>query len=285
MSPLHETPLENTSEVVGRLFHDGYAVVNNVLPPYELSRLSREVAAHFSTKKSSRRNGIIAHGRHRYIAHTMLVPGALNVYTSETLLAVADEYCEDSSHLSNHRIYRNLSSYTSKMVWHKDNKRDDLDSSGRLRSQMDDADKGLILILYLNPVKSGGLQFIPGTHKSLNGVETFSEKTVDTTQVLTLNNVEGGVGILYDYRIIHRAEPVRRPHHRRDALFAQMSPSRMPPGEPIVARASDLASLSPEARRFLSMNSEFQTEHAPHFPIDNGDPGSIRRRLITFVSR
>lgn len=263
----------------------GFCIISGLLPQHEMEELAASTRQHFNRRKFSRRNGVISHGRHRFIANTMFIKNALKLYTNPSLIEIADGYCGSKSHLSNHRIYRNLSSFTSKMVWHKDNKSDSFDSKGNLKSQMESSDKGLILILYLSDVKDGGLQFVPGTQKSWNEKETFANSAIPTSDIINFNDVPCGTGILYDYRIIHRAQPVRRPGHKRDSLFAQMSPEWMPIGEPIALIASDVAELDESARRFLGMNRYESVVHSPHYPIDFGDKGSLKRMLITLFSR
>lgn len=282
---LNSVDIRETETIQRLLDTQGFCVISGLLPQKEMEDLAASTEKHFKQRKFSRRNGVISHGRHRFIANTMFITNALQLYTNPNLIEIADRYCGSESHLSNHRIYRNLSSFTSKMVWHKDNKSDSFDSKGNLQSQMESSDKGLILILYLSDVKDGGLQFVPGTHESLNEKETFANSEIPAKDVISFNNVPRGTGILYDYRIIHRAQPVRRPGHKRDSLFAQMSPDWMPVGEPIALKASDVGQVSEAGRRFLGMNVRERIQHSPHYPIDFGDKGSLKRVLITLLSR
>ena len=62
------------------------------------------------------------------------------------------------------------------------------------------------------------------------------------------NNRPKGTFIAYDYATIHRAKPYNG-GQVRTSMFGQLSPSRMPVGEPILLNTRDLNGPNKEAKR------------------------------------
>ena len=263
-------PVSAHTDVLGQLQHSGFCLVNNILSSDQLQALHDGVNQVFSSGGTRYRNSFVRQGQHRFLSFTHLAPHALKIYSNQHLIDLADSYCGSPSHLSNHRIYQNLPvrSKRHSMAWHKDNKLDFIAEDGRFVTRMCEEDMGLILIMYLSDVSDGGLQLIPGTHLYMNSQEVFPD-VPPGFRVFTANNLKAGTGILYDYRIIHRAQPVAARSHTRISLFAQMSPDHMPSGEPIVVNSYEFEQLNSRQKSFLGAG---RAPSSVHWPQDSELP-------------
>jgi hypothetical protein len=273
-------PLSDSSGILESLNLNGIAVINDIIPHSEMRFLANRVSDIFSSPLGTHRNGYIRSGNNKFISYSMLLPHSLAIYANEELLKIADSYCGSFSHLSNHRIYQNLCQtrfLTKPMKWHKDNKLDYINQQGNHITTMVQHDKGLILILYLSDTTKGGTQFKLDTHSYRNDIECFEEKSISQFQTYTANNLPIGTGILYDYRMIHRAQPTYSRNHQRISLFAQYSPCHMPNGEPIHIGSSVVKSLSDRQRRLLNIDSENGLPTAPNWPLDASHEGYLPR--------
>jgi hypothetical protein len=68
---------------------------------------------------------------------------------------------------------------------------------------------------------------------------------------VTFNNSPRGTFIAYDYGLIHRAKPYRG-GRVRTSMFGQLSPSKMPTGEPILLNTRDLLNLTSKQKQVLN---------------------------------
>lgn len=261
--------IESTTDIVSEINQNGMCLVRDLIPQEQLKDLRSYLKKRFRLSNAARfRNGFIRSGNHKFLSYTMLAPHALSIYANKHLIRAATAYCGDC-HVSNHRIFQNLEILPllgRPMHWHKDNKIDFIDEHGAHQTRMIEDDKGLIMIMYLSDVKVGGTQFIPSSHLYRNESESFRPGEVLESDCITLNHVKAGTAVLYDYRLIHRAQPFYRRKHRRLALFSQMSPRFMPKGEPVAVSVDDLFRLDEMQRSFLGFNSQHPT--APNWPID-----------------
>lgn len=224
------------------------------------------------------RNPVISSGLADYIGHTFMVDGAIDLYLNENILEIAERYTGAKMHLSNHRIFRNKSSLRGAQAWHKDNKMDFLDEFGAHRTVVIENDRGLIMMFYLSDVEEGGTEFILGSHKKENDREVFPEERVlGLGERFVANGFEAGTVILYDYRMIHRASPVKNLSHERISLFAQISPENMPAGEPILLPSSKVGALSSRQANLLNFNTP---PTAPNWPLESS---SATSRFINIV--
>jgi len=246
-------PISCESEVLASLNNYGFCLVNDLASECIISHVLEQSSIIFSAPQGSLRNSFVRNGSHRYISFTLLVEGTIPILTNSHLLEIARNYCGSKVHLSNHRIYQNLPTTTkdSPMNWHKDNKLDYFDANSEIQSKMVPDDKGLIIILFLNDVKAGGTQLALNTHEYMNSQEVFLNLP-QGVEIFTANNLKAGTALLYDYRIIHRAQPVSDPLYNRISLFGQLSSEAMPKGEPIVMNSHSLKCLTEIQQYFLN---------------------------------
>ena len=240
-----------TKKILDALKSEGIVKFRGLLSHSDLDKMRKHSFELLSYENGDSRNAIISSGSSNFISHTFLVNNAISAYTNQHLLQIARDFCEDDVHLSNHRIFQNVTTKKSPQHWHKDNKMDFFENDKHITKMVSD-DKGLIMMYYLEDVNEGGTEFILGSQSLLNEVESFDDLEVRKLgNLFSANGSKAGEGILYDYRMIHRAGPVYTNGHSRLSLFSQMSPSKMPTGEPIVVRTSDIGNLSEEALNFF----------------------------------
>jgi ectoine hydroxylase-related dioxygenase (phytanoyl-CoA dioxygenase family) len=255
--------ISNTEEIVKTLKSDGIVKFKNLLTESELSELRRHAFSLLSSEGRDARNPIIADRHAKFISHTMLVENAILAYTNPNVLKIAKNFCGDVVHLSNHRIFQNVTTKGKPQHWHKDNKMDFIENGQHVTKMVSD-DMGLIMMYYLEDVVEGGTEFILGSQNSLNDNESFSDAEVRKLgKLYSANGSKAGEGILYDYRMIHRAGPAYTSGHSRLSIFAQMSPPKMPSGEPIAVRTSDIGNLTNDAAYFLNIGTP---STAPNWP-------------------
>ena len=215
----------------------------------------------------------------------------IDVYTNSTLIELAETYANDQVHLSNYRIYSTYPSDDFKMWWHLDNKIDTYDFNNRCFVQkVVPDDKGLIFIMYLSDVEDGGVQLVKGSHKWSRDYECegFDHMEEDFKQeIVTFNNCPKGTFVAYDYATIHRAKPYKG-GKVRTSMFGQLSPSRMPSGEPILLNVRDLPSLTDKQKQVLNFGNEPSTLNWPIGKIDEfnnkEESAGIRTKLKNFFS-
>ena len=152
------------------------------------------------------------------------------------------------------------------MWWHLDNKIDtyDFENNCFVQEVVPD-DKGLIFLMYLSDVEDGGVQLVKGSHKwSRNhDCEGFDHMENDFhKEIVTFNNRPKGTFIAYDYATIHRAKPYNG-GQVRTSMFGQLSPSRMPVGEPILLNTRDLNGLTKKQKEVLNFGQEPSTLNWP----------------------
>ena len=261
---------------------DGLVKFKDILSEADVNSMKDDVLRLLSPATKDARNCIIASESANFIGHTMFVKNAIKAYTNQHVLSIGEKFCNNQIHLANHRIYQNIKTKKEPQHWHKDNKVDFI-KDGKLITDMISDDKGLIMIYYLEDVNEGGTEFILGSQDKFNIQQSFSDSEVRKLgDVFSMNGSKAGEGVLYDYRMIHRAGPVYKSGHSRLSLFSQMSSSKMPAGEPIAVRTSDLGHLSEQAEAFL--NYGVQSTSA-NWPLIRVGKKSIFKRIIQKVKR
>ena len=261
---------------------EGLVKFKNILSEVEFNTMKDDVLRLLSPATQDARNCILPSESANFIGHTMFVKNAIKAYTNKNVLNIGEQFCNSKVHLANHRIYQNIATKKEPQHWHKDNKVDFM-KDGKLITDMVSDDKGLIMIYYLEDVNEGGTEFIMGSQDKLNTKESFSDSEVRKLgSVISMNGSKAGEGVLYDYRMIHRAGPTYKSGHSRLSLFSQMSSNKMPAGEPIALRTSDLGHLSEQAEAFL--NYGVQSTSA-NWPLIRVGKKSIFKRIIQKVKR
>ena len=271
---------------------DGFVDLSGLIDEQQIDVINNLIESAMDQPHSNGQRGYIKQGCQRYLADTLSYgKEIIDVYTNSTLIELAETYANDQVHLSNYRIYSTYPSDDFKMWWHLDNKIDTYDFNNRCFVQkVVPDDKGLIFIMYLSDVEDGGVQLVKGSHEWSRDYECegFDHMEEDfKNDVVTFNDCPKGTFVAYDYATIHRAKPYKG-GKVRTSMFGQLSPSRMPSGEPILLNVRDLPSLTDKQKQVLNFGNQPSTLNWPIGEIDEfyekEESASIRTKLKNFFS-
>ena len=246
---------------------DGFVDLTGLIDNKQIETINKRIELAMNQPHANGQRGYVKQGCQRYLADTLSYgKEIIDTYTNNTLIELAENYSQDVVHLSNYRIYSTYPSDDFKMWWHLDNKIDTYDfESKRFIQQVVPDDKGLIFLMYLSDVEDGGVQLVKGSHKWSRDYdcEGFDHMEEDfKNEVVTFNDCPKGTFVAYDYATIHRAKPYNG-GKVRTSMFGQLSPSRMPAGEPILLNARDLNDLSEKQKQVLNFGNEPTTLNWP----------------------
>ena len=259
------------NESIEKINKDGFVDLTGLISTKIVDSINMKISRPMSQPHINGQRGYIGCGCQRYLADTLSYgKEIIDVYTNGTLIELAEAYANDQVHLSNYRIYSTYPSDDFKMWWHLDNKIDtyDFEKKAFIQEVVPD-DVGIIFLMYLSDVEDGGVQVVKGSHhwSRKHEREDFDHMENEfSDDIVTFNNRPKGTFIAYDYGLIHRAKPYNG-GKVRTSMFGQLSPSKMPTGEPILLNSRDLNSLSPKQKQVLNFGKEPTTQN---WPI--GDP-------------
>tara|TARA_R110001592_G_scaffold295594_2_gene565685 strand:- start:32249 stop:33091 length:843 start_codon:yes stop_codon:yes gene_type:complete len=258
---------EQISEHLETLRADGFIEIEQGFTEAELAAVNSIIERPLNQLTINGTRGYVQQSNIRYLFQTFTWgKPIIDLYTKKSVIDLAAAYSGEDVHISNHRIYRSYPSRRKVMHWHVDNKIDTFDPDKRqFITHQAPIDKGLIMIAYLSDVHEGGTQMIKASHKwGKFDKESWSEAEINANdgEIVTFNNRKAGTVLLYDYRVIHRAQPYKyRP--LRTSLFAQYSPTAMPVGEPIYLSSQDINLLTDLQKRVLNFGASPSTENWP----------------------
>ena len=258
-------------ELIQKLNEDGYVDLSGLISSEMIDTINKKIALPMTQPHLNGQRGYIGCGCQRYLADTLSYgKEIIDVYTNDFLIELAETYAQDKVHLSNYRIYSTYPSEDFKMWWHLDNKIDTYDFEKKVFVQtVVPDDKGIIFLMYLSDVEDGGVQVVKGSHKWSSDYEREDFDHMEnefSNDIVTFNNRPKGTFVAYDYGLIHRAKPYSG-GKIRTSMFGQLSPSRMPTGEPILLNTRDLLGLTPKQQQVLNFGRKATTLN---WPI--GDP-------------
>lgn len=257
----------NPVEILNLISEDGYADLTGIISDQQIDTINNKIKFAMDQPHSNGQRGYVKQGCQRYLADTLSYgKEIIDVYTNPTLIEIAEKYAEDLVHLSNYRIYSTYPSEDFKMWWHLDNKIDtyDFEKKSFIQQVVPD-DKGLIFLMYLTDVVDGGVQLVKGSHKwsRKHNQESFDHMEDEfMDDIVTFNNCPKGTFVVYDYATIHRAKPYNG-GQVRTSMFGQLSPSRMPAGEPILLNVRDICELSEKQEQVLNFGKNPTTLNWP----------------------
>ena len=256
--------LDNLNQI---LETDGFVDLTGLIDNQEIEVINNSIELAMNQPHANGQRGYVKQGCQRYLADTLSYgKEIIDVYTNNTLIELAEKYSNDRVHLSNYRIYSTYPSADFKMWWHVDNKIDTYDFENKCFVQeVVPDDKGLIFIMYLTDVEDGGVQLIKGSHKwsrdyDCEGFDHMEENFKN--DIVTFNDCPKGTFIAYDYATIHRAKPYSG-GIIRTSMFGQLSPSKMPTGEPILLNVRDLHNITEKQKQILNFGKEPTTLNWP----------------------
>ena len=257
----------NPVEILSLISEDGYADLTGLISDQQIDTINDKIKFAMDQPHSNGQRGYVKQGCQRYLADTLSYgKEIIDVYTNPTLIEIAEKYAEDLVHLSNYRIYSTYPSEDFKMWWHLDNKIDTYDFEKKtFIQQVVPDDKGLIFLMYLTDVVDGGVQLVKGSQKwsRKHNQESFDHMEDEfMDDIVTFNNCPKGTFVVYDYATIHRAKPYNG-GQVRTSMFGQLSPSRMPAGEPILLNVRDISKLSEKQKQVLNFGKNPTTLNWP----------------------
>lgn len=246
---------------------DGYIDLSGLISTEMVDHINEKISLPMSQPHINGQRGYIGCGCQRYLADTLSYgKEIINVYTNDFLIELTETYAKDEVHLSNYRIYSTYPSEDFKMWWHIDNKIDTYDFERKsFVQQVVPDDKGIIFIMYLSDVEDGGVQVVKGSHKWSRDHEREDFDHLENEfakDIVTFNNCPKGTFIAYDYGLIHRAKPYKG-GKIRTSMFGQLSPSRMPTGEPILLNTRDMLNLTQKQKQVFNFGKEASTLNWP----------------------
>ena len=257
----------NVDSILNLISEDGYADLTGIISDQQIDTINEKIKFAMDQPHSNGQRGYVKQGCQRYLADTLSYgKEIIDVYTNPTLIEIAEKYAEDLVHLSNYRIYSTYPSEDFKMWWHLDNKIDTYDFEKKtFIQQVVPDDKGLMFLMYLTDVVDGGVQLVKGSHKwsRKHDQESFDHMEDEfMDDIVTFNNCPKGTFVVYDYATIHRAKPYSG-GQIRTSMFGQLSPSRMPAGEPILLNVRDICELSKKQEQVLNFGKNPTTLNWP----------------------
>jgi len=279
-------------KLIQKLNEDGYVDLSGLISPELIDTINEKISLPMSQPHLNGQRGYIGCGCQRYLADTMSYgKEIIDVYTNDFLIKLAETYAQDNVHLSNYRIYSTYPSEDFKMWWHLDNKIDTYDFEKKVFVQtVVPDDKGIIFLMYLSDVEDGGVQVVKGSHKWSSDYEREDFDHMEnefSNEIVTFNNRPKGTFVAYDYGLIHRAKPYQG-GKVRTSMFGQLSPSRMPTGEPILLNSRDLLDLTPKQQQVLNFGQEATTLNwpigDPHEFAESDAPKGIKSKLKKLFS-
>jgi len=252
---------------IEKINEDGYVDLTGLISSEIINQINEKISLPMSQPHVNGQRGYIGCGCQRYLADTMSYgKEVIDVYTNEFLIKLAETYAQDKIHLSNYRIYSTYPSEDFKMWWHLDNKIDTYDFENKVFVQkVVPDDKGIIFLMYLSDVEDGGVQVVKGSHKWSGDYEREDFDHMEkefSDDIVTFNNSPKGTFVAYDYGLIHRAKPYNG-GKVRTSMFGQLSPSRMPAGEPILLNVRDISELSEKQKQVLNFGKNPTTLNWP----------------------
>jgi hypothetical protein len=257
----------NVDDILNLISEDGFADLTGIISDQQIDTINDKIRFAMDQPHSNGQRGYVKQGCQRYLADTLSYgQEIIDVYTNPILIDIAEKYAENLVHLSNYRIYSTYPSEDFKMWWHLDNKIDTYDFEKKtFIQQVVPDDKGLIFLMYLTDVVDGGVQLVKGSHKwsRKHDQESFDHMEDEfMDDIVTFNNCPKGTFVVYDYATIHRAKPYNG-GQVRTSMFGQLSPSRMPAGEPILLNVRDICELSKKQEQVLNFGKNPTTLNWP----------------------
>ena len=262
--------LQNTQTIIDSIEKDGYAVIQDAFDSARIHELITTFSVPFQTPMINGRKGYVQFGCRRFVANPLSWGrNVIDVYTDPAMVAVGDAYIKEPIHLSYFRVYESYPSPSEVMHWHIDNKVDYFDhTTENFNTRMIHGERGLSFVLYLSDVEKGGFELARGSHKWSELNEGWKKETWDDVadtfkdEVVSLNGMPKGTLVLFDFRLIHRAQPFRY-GAVRSTLLGQYFPDRLPDGEPVILNTRDLEGLTAVQKRVLGFGKPPTSENWP----------------------
>ena len=262
--------MENVEELFGILNKDGVVVIDDYLSAESMEKIQQALAVKFKAMRWNDVDGYEKTEAYRHFVFDILtieqgfVDAALHNVTQE----LAKRYLGEDYCLVEARACRSMPVEKEFHGWH---------SSAWYDRQAIENDeeipRELKLVLYISDVKSGGFQYLKGTHRQYH-----PEGIVDESELFKYPNSgkvhitgKAGTAILYDSSGIHNMEhiPVKEPriaaflNYRDPNIKVQPEDIEYYRYHPLILNSAFLGGLSAEDKRVLGFGDK--TNYIPNY--------------------
>ncbi|HEX3279724.1 MAG TPA: phytanoyl-CoA dioxygenase family protein [Pyrinomonadaceae bacterium] len=264
--------------VFSRLQQDGIAVVNGLVPLAALHAMQKAFGARLQRIRWNNLEGYEKTEPYRHLVEDVLMldQGFVDLVLHPLVKAVLNRYLGDDYELTEAKGWKSLPTKRDFHGWHGDAWYDQ--SAGAT------IHREVKLAIYLTDVRSGGLNYIKGSHQKQHPriVKNAEVASVLSEQILDVTGPAGTV-ILFDTSGIHR-QGVPMLEERQACFFNYHDPNVTLQREdvdyyryhPLILNAAFLGNLSDEDRRILGFGNKINFR--PAF-VRGGQPSILYRLL------
>jgi len=257
----------STKDIILDLSTNGYIKIDNAVSAGFIDAISNDVMA---SGPAINKNGIgfVYLGTQIYLTHMLAISRVFyNYATSNEVLSISKGYLGNEFRLKALRYYETLGGH--KMQWHTDNKT----PNGFAETL------GLIFIIYLTDTDMGYFQLIKGSQNlSKNFSQNdFSDHYIEANLKEDVIDFPGAKGtlLIYDSRMVHRANPFDDDTFIRKSLFIQIDADTSD-SESILINSSFLTDLTPRKIEYLGIGCN---STQPSWPQTS------REHLIDYINK
>lgn len=276
-------PVADAREVdaaFSRLHEDGIAVLPGLLSPNTLRAMQQAFATRLQRTRWNNFEGYQKTEPYRHLVEDVLTldQGFVDLVVHPLVTELLNRYLGDEYELTEAKGWKSLPTKRDFHGWHGDAWYD--------QSVGDQIHREVKLAIYLSDVRSGGLNYIKGSHQKQHPriVKNNELTNVPSEQVLDVTG-PAGTAILFDTSGIHR-QGVPMLEERQACFFNYHDPNVTLQREdvdyyryhPLILNAAFLGNLSDEDRRILGFGNKLNFR--PAF-VRIGQPSVFYRLLST----
>ena len=266
------------NSVLSRLQQEGVAVIQGLVTPEALRSMQQAFAARLQRIRWNNFDGYQKTEPYRHLVEDVLTldQGFMDLVLHPLVKGVLNSYLGDEYELTEAKGWKSLPTKRDFHGWHGDAWYD--------QSVSQTIHREVKLAIYLTDVRSGGLNYIKGSHQKQHPriVKNSEVSEVHAERILNLTGPAGSV-ILFDTSGIHR-QGVPMLEERQACFFNYHDASVVLQREdvdyyryhPLILNAAFLGNLSAEDRRILGFGNKLNFQ--PAF-VRAGRPSLLGRML------
>jgi hypothetical protein len=245
-------------EVFSRLHQDGIAVLTGLVPLTTLQSMQKAFATRLQRIRWNNLEGYQKTEPYRHLVEDVLIldQGFVDLVLHPLVKAVLNRYVGDEYELTEAKGWKSLPTQRDFHGWHGDAWYDQ-SLSGTIHREVK-------LAIYLTDVRSGGLNYIKGSHQKQHPrIVKNAEVTGGASEQILDVTGPAGTAILFDTSGIHR-QGVPMLEERQACFFNYHDPNVALQREdvdyyryhPLILNAAFLGNLSDEDRRILGFGNK-----------------------------
>jgi len=264
--------------VFSRLQQDGVAILSGLVSPGSLRAMQESFATRLQRIRWNNFEGYQKTEPYRHLVEDVLMldQGFVDLVLHPLVKEVLNRYLGDEYELTEAKGWKSLPTKRDFHGWHGDAWYD--------QSVSERIHREVKLAIYLTDVRSGGLNYIKGSHQKQHPriVKNSELSAADSDQIINLTG-PAGTAILFDTSGIHR-QGVPMLEERQACFFNYHDPNIALQREdvdyyryhPLILNAAFLGDLSGEDRRILGFGNKMN--YRPAF-VRAGEPSILARAL------